>query len=220
MKLRGRQIIEAARKQFSLNRLEALTDGIYAIAMTLLVLGIPLPQITGTSTDGDILYHLGAFAELFGTYALSFLLLGNFWIVQLKIFKYIKASCIPHLWANLGGLLVVCMIPFSSSLVGYHSHTFTANLFFHVNIFLISLFFVLQCRILLNNPETIADEFDETAIRRVIKINMVLPLVSLTGIGISFFSPDWSSLVYLAVPFLTIRIKSRIKNSPKADSDL
>ena len=198
------------RYQFSLHRLEGLTDGIYAIAMTLLVLSLPMPQLDGVSTDSDIISHFGNITELFGTYVLSFLLLGNFWIIQLKIFKYIKSSCIPHLWANLGGLLVVCLIPFSSSLMGYHSHTFVANLFFHINIFLISLFFLLQCRVLLAHPEAIADQYDETAIRRVIRINLTLPVVSLVGIGLAFFVPSWSTLVYISVPFLTFQLKSRI----------
>lgn len=209
----------SARSQFSLHRLESLTDGIYAIAMTLLVLSLPLPQLEGTSTSTDILSHFGDIAELFGAYALSFILLGNFWIIQLKIFKYIKTSCTPHIWANLGGLLVVCLIPFSSSLMGYHNHTFTANLFFHVNIFLISMFFLIQCRMLLKNPETIADEYDEYAIRRVIRINLILPVVSLLGIGIALFTPDWSTLVYISVPFLTIQLKTRISNPANKGND-
>ena len=207
------------RTQFSLHRLEGLTDGIYAIAMTLLVLSLPLPQLEGTTSDGVILNHFSEIIELFGTYALSFLLLGNFWIIQLRIFKYIKSSCTPHLWANLGGLLVVCLIPFSSSLLGYHSHTFTANLFFHLNIFLISVFFLIQCRVLLMNPETIADHFDEFAIRRVIRINLILPVVSIFGIGIAFFSPAWSTVAYIAVPFFTILLKSRIPDSAKEKSN-
>ena len=208
------------RRQFSLHRLEGLTDGIYAIAMTLLVLSLPLPQIGGTSLESDISNHLKEYSDLFVSYVLTFLLLGNFWIVQLKIFKYIKASSVAHLWANMGGLLFVCLIPFSSSLMGYHNHTVTANLFFHLNIFLISTFFLVQCRVLLMNPETIADEYDESAIHRVIKINMILPLVSLTGIAIAFlFSPDWSTLVYIAVPFLTYRIKNRIPVPAKESGD-
>lgn len=126
-----------------------------------------------------------------------------------------SSSSIPHLWANLAGLLVVCLIPFSSSLMGYHNHTFSANLFFHINIFLISAFFVVQCKVLLMNPSTIADQFDKSAIRRVILINLILPMVSILGIGISFISPQWSTVVYLAVPFLTLLLKNRIHVSSK-----
>jgi len=199
--------VKRDRSQFSMRRLEGLTDGIYAIAMTLLVLSLPLPELGHRSTESDISSHLVEYFHLFGTYALSFILLGNFWVIQQKIFKYIKSTGLPHLWANLGGLLVVCLIPFSSSLMGYHNHTVTANLVFHLNIFLISLFFLLQCRVLLVIPETIADGFDEYAIRRIIRINTILPLVSLAGAAII--------LVYIAAPLLTIQMRDRLPVSGK-----
>lgn len=207
---RNAMLTGGKRSQFSMSRLEGLTDGIYAIAMTLLVLSLPLPELGHRSTESDISGHLAEYVHLFGTYALSFILLGNFWVVQQKIFRYIKSSSITHLWTNLGGLLVVCLIPFSSSLMGYHNHTVTANLVFHLNIFLISLFFLLQCRVLLVNPETIADGFDEFAIRRIIRINTILPLVSLAGAGIAFFFPSWSPLVYIAAPLLTVQLRDRL----------
>ncbi len=207
------------RRQFSLHRLEGLTDGIYAIAMTLLVLSLPLPQMDGTTTESDIANHLGGYADLFSTYAVTFLLLGNFWIIQLKIFKYIKTSCISHLWVNLGGLLFVCLIPFSSSLMGFNNHTFTANLFFHLNVFFVSVFFLLQCRVLLDNPETIADSFDKSAIERVIRINLVLPAISLLAVGLSFISPEWSIILYITVPFLTTKIKRVAPEAVKESSE-
>lgn len=199
----------ASSARFSLHRLEGLTDGIYAIAMTLLVLSLPLPQVDGTSVDNDILTHLGRHGDLFGSYALSFMLLGSFWVVQLKMFKYVKFSCVPHIWVNLVGLLVVCLIPFSSSMMGYHNHTFTANLLFHLNILLISLLFIMQGAVILRYPSIVAEGHDEASVRRVIRINMVLPLVSIAGILVSLFTPDWSTAVYLAVPFLVNRLRSR-----------
>ncbi len=215
---KGNEMPES-RRQFSLHRLEGLTDGIYAIAMTLLVLSLPLPQMGGATTESDIVNHLGDYSDLFTSYAITFLLLGNFWIIQLKIFKYIKASCVSHLWVNLGGLLFVCLIPFSSSLMGYNNHTFTANLFFHLNIFLVSVFFLLQCRVLLANPDTIADSFDKSAINRVIRINLVLPVISLFAMGLSFISPEWSIILYIAVPFLTTKIKRITPAATKENSD-
>lgn len=195
-------------KKFSLHRLEGLTDGIYAIAMTLLALSLPLPHVDGVSVNTDIISHFGQYADLFAVYALSFMVLGNFWVIQLKIFKYIKASNIPHIWTNLGGLLFVCLIPFTSSMMGLHNHTFFANLIFHANVFLISTFFALQCRVLLHFPETVLDDYDEVAIRRITRLNLILPLVSLTGVFLSLYSPNWSTIVYIAVPFITNRMKS------------
>ena len=204
---------ESGSSHFSLHRLEGLTDGIYAIAMTILVLSLPLPQVNGTSVDNDILTHLGNNSDLFGTYALSFMLLGSFWVVQLKIFKYIKSSCVPHIWVNLMGLLVVCLIPFSSSMIGYHNHTFAANLLFHTNIFFVSVIFILQGTVLLRYPEMLADGYDTTSVKRLIRINMVLPVVSVAGVIVSLFSPGWSTLVYLSVPLFVNRLRSRLAGS-------
>ena len=206
----GRAMRQSDASYFSLHRLESLTDGIYAIAMTLLVLSLPLPQVNGTSVDNDILAHLGKHANLFGSYALSFMLLGSFWVVQLKIFKYIKSSCVPHIWGNLIGLLVVCLIPFTSSMMGYHNHTFTANLMFHMNILLVSLLFIYQGAILLKYPEIIADGHDIASVKRIIRINMVLPFVSVSGIAVSFFSPEFSTLVYISVPLMVNRLRTKL----------
>ena len=194
----------------SIHRLEGLTDGIYAIAMTIMVLGLPLPkEVHNISSNSDLLNHLFDYSELFWTYILSFLLLGNFWIIQQKLFKYVNITCVNHLWGNLGGLLVVCVIPFSSSLIGNHIDYFVANIFFHTNIFLIGMFFLLQCRTLLKHPEMLDEGVDRSVIERIIKINLVLPCLSITGMVTALFSPGWSPVVYILAPFLTSRIANR-----------
>ncbi|MCK5064001.1 MAG: DUF1211 domain-containing protein [Candidatus Fermentibacteraceae bacterium] len=199
-------------KFLSLHRLEGLTDGIYAIAMTIMVLSLPLPKtIHNIGSNSDLLDHLIDYSELFWTYLLSFLLLGNFWIIQQKLFKHVKITCMNHLWANLGGLFVVCLIPFSSSLIGNHIDYFVANIFFHTNIFLIGLFFLLQCRTLIKYPEMLNEGVDLCAIGRIIKINLVLPSLSIAGMVIALFSPAWSPLIYIFAPFLTAQIANRTR---------
>jgi len=186
-----------------LNRLEGLTDGIFAIAMTILVLGLPMPSAEhNISSNSDLIGHLLGYSDLFWTYILSFLLLGNFWIIQQKIFRYLKITCVHHLWANLGGLLVVCLIPFSSELIGKHSDFLAANIFFHANIFLIGMFFIFQCLVILKYPTILKDGVEEAEIRRIVKISMVLPGLALAGILIALFTPEWSALVYIASPLL------------------
>lgn len=198
----------------SIHRLEGLTDGIYAIAMTIMVLSLPLPKtIHNIGSSSDLLNHLLDYSELFWTYLLSFLLLGNFWIIQQKLFKYVNITCVNHLWANLGGLLVVCVIPFSSSLIGNHIDYFVANIFFHTNILLIGLFFLFQCRTLIKYPEMLNEGVDKKAIGRIIKINLVLPSLSVAGMVIALFSPAWSPLIYIFAPFLTTQIASRTRGS-------
>ncbi len=196
-----------------LHRLEGLTDGIFAIAMTLMVLGLPLPEAHhNISSDGDLLNHLLEYSELFWTYVLSFLLLGYFWINHQKLFKYMNNTCTHHLWVNLGELLLVCVIPFSSGLIGDHLNYFTASFIFHMNILLIGLFFLFQCTLLLKFPDIVKKDVSRKAAMRIVKINLVIPSLAVTGIIIALFSPQWSLAVYIFVPFLTFVVAKRTRD--------
>lgn len=73
--------------RLSTDRLEALADGIFAFAMTLLVLNIDMPaSVPGTSSNQAILQHLINLLPQFGIYALAFLILGGFWYGHQKLY--------------------------------------------------------------------------------------------------------------------------------------
>lgn len=182
--------------------------------MTLMVLGLPLPEAHhNISSDSDLSNHLLEYSELFWTYILSFLLLGYFWINQQKLFKYIKNTCTHHLWANLGELLLVCIIPFSSGLMGDHINYFTASFIFHANIFLIGVFFLFQCTLLLKFPDILENHVSRSMAMRIVKINLVIPALSVAGIIAALFSPLFSLAVYALVPILTSIIANRTRES-------
>jgi len=196
-----------------LRRLEGLTDGIFAIAMTLMVLGLPLPEAQhNISSDGDLYNHLLEYSELFWTYVLSFLLLGYFWINHQKLFNFMNNTCTRHLWANLGELLLVCVIPFSSGLIGDHLNYFTASFIFHTNILLIGVFFLFQCILLLRYPDILKKDVSRKVTMRIVKINLVIPSLAVIGIIIALFSPPWSLAVYISAPFLTYIVAKRTRD--------
>ena len=197
-----------------LHRLEGLTDGIFAIAMTLMVLGLPLPETHHSiSSDDDLFNHLLEYSELFWTYILSFILLSYFWIYQQKLFRYLNKTCSRHLWATLGELLFVCVIPFSSGLIGGHLNYFTASFVFHMNILLIGLFFLLQCILLLRYPDILEKDVSREKAAHIVKINLIIPLLAVIGIIIAVFSPPWSLGIYVLTPFLTATVSKRTRVS-------
>ncbi|MHB1391144.1 MAG: TMEM175 family protein [Thermoleophilia bacterium] len=73
-----------------INRIEALADGIFAIAMTLLVLGLEVPQIPHEAAASELFGLLSADWPRFEDYALSFLLLAMFWITHHRQFHLIR----------------------------------------------------------------------------------------------------------------------------------
>ena len=175
-----------------------------------MVLGLPLPEPQhNIGSDGDLLKHLLTYSELFWTYVLSFLLLGYFWINQQKLFKYVNNTCTHHLWANLGELLLVCVIPFSSGLVGDHINYITASIIFHTNILLIGMFFLFQCALLLKFPDILKKDVSRKMALRIVKINLVIPILAVTGMIVAFFSPQLSLAVYAVAPILTSIVAKR-----------
>jgi uncharacterized membrane protein len=101
----------------SLERIGALSDGLFAIAMTLIVLEIRVPELPHGSTDGQLLVALGDLGPRFVTYGLSFLTLGIFWNGQQTQLSYIDRGNRDLAWLELLFLAIIALFPFTTSLL-------------------------------------------------------------------------------------------------------
>jgi TMEM175 potassium channel family protein len=106
---------------FSKGRLETLTDGVFAILMTILVFNISVPELI-LFAEGqhaqERLYH--RFASLWPdilAYIISFTTLGVFWITHHRIFRWILYADRPLIWINISFLMTIGFIPFSTTLL-------------------------------------------------------------------------------------------------------
>lgn len=123
-------------------RLMGLTDGIFGMVMTLLIFGIALPELQIASYS-DFLTFLLSLSPTVGVTVVSFILISSFWVYHHEFIK-VKTLNIPYLWVNIGFLICISFIPFSTSLIGHYSHFFMSEALFGLNIFLTSLFFILM----------------------------------------------------------------------------
>jgi uncharacterized membrane protein len=104
----------------SLERLAALSDGIFAVAMTLLVLNLHVPVSTvsrNISNDFDLLGALKDVAPSLIPYLMSFMTLGIFWVGQQTQFNHFARSDRDLAWIHLGFLFAVTLTPFSTGLL-------------------------------------------------------------------------------------------------------
>ena len=101
----------------SVERLAALSDGVFAIAMTLLVLDLRVPVRTEVYAESDLLRALVALSPRLVPYLLSFMTLGIFWIAQQTQLNYFARSDRTLTWIHIGFLLGVTTIPFSTGLL-------------------------------------------------------------------------------------------------------
>jgi uncharacterized membrane protein len=101
----------------SLERLAALSDGIFAVAMTILVLDIHAPAKEAIHGENDLWLALGTLAPRLLVYLMSFLTLGIFWVGQQTQFNQIAQSDRHLTWIHIAFLALVSVMPFSTSLL-------------------------------------------------------------------------------------------------------
>jgi uncharacterized membrane protein len=123
----------------SLERIGALSDGLFAIAMTLIVLEIHVPDPSTVATDADLLARLGDLAPRFLTYLLTFLTLGIFWNGQQTQFSHFTRANRDLSWLSLLFLALVALFPFTTSLLAEFFSYRTALAFYWLDIFLCGL---------------------------------------------------------------------------------
>ena len=122
------------RLELSTSRIEALTDGVFAIAMTLLVLSFEIPSPMKGKGALELHQTLGNLWPDFLHYVESFLILAIFWVKNHQQFHFVRKSDHNLLWLSLTGLLFVCLIPFTTSLVSDYGNVPLAAIVFEANL--------------------------------------------------------------------------------------
>jgi len=183
-------------------RIEALTDCIFAFAMTLLVLTLTLPDATQTKLDLRELMA-GQWPKFFNC-ALSFLLLAIFWIVHHEQFHMIRRTDRNHVWINIGILMFVALMPFFTDIAGDYSHETLAELLFSANLMILGLLFLLNWGYACWHHRLVDPDLDRETIVRGIRRNSVTPIVAAISMVLSLFIPRWGLTVYMFIPIIQL----------------
>ena len=131
----------------SVERLAALSDGVFAVAMTLLVLDLRVPVREAIHGDQDLWRALLALFPQIVTYLMSFLTLGIFWIGQQTQLNHLSRSDRSLSWIHLFFLFSVTLVPFSTRLLSEFISFRTALIVYWLNILLlgVTLYLSWQC---------------------------------------------------------------------------
>ncbi len=139
-------------------RIEALSDGIFSIAMTLLVLKLDVPAAMHHSSNASMLEQLLAMGPEFATYVVTFLVAGGFWFLHHRACQFLRQLDGPLLWMNLIFLMFVALLPFSAGLMSHLLIHPVSGLFYFGNHLVIAALLNLQwhyalAKSLLNGPD-------------------------------------------------------------------
>jgi len=180
-------------------RLEALTDGIFATVMTVLVLSLSVPVIANGATNGEVATDIETLGPNILAYVLGFLLLAVLWISHHNVFHYMTRVDRPLLWLNTLFLLTIGFLPFSTALVGKYPQFQVPEVIFGANIIAIS---ICMLSILSYSSRTrllVVPERDERFMARVRSRWRTGPVFYLVAILMSFVSPLISFAAYVAI---------------------
>ncbi len=128
-------------RDYEIGRLMAFSDGVFAVAITLLVFNVPVPTIAQNDAMSRLPDALLRTAPPLLTFALSFFLVGFYWIRHHQLFRQVVSADVWLLWLNLVVLFLVCLLPFSSGVVGRYHNTVIGAEVYAVNLAAIAIAF-------------------------------------------------------------------------------
>ncbi|WP_392565583.1 TMEM175 family protein [Utexia brackfieldae] len=177
---------------FGKSRIEAFSDGVIAIDITIMVLDLKASRQANMTAMLDLLPH-------FTSYILSFIYVGLYWHNHHNLFSIVKKVNNKILWANTHLLFWLSLIPFGTSWVGETSFALLSTSVYGFILFMSAIaYFVLQ-RLIFSHQSSALQL--QTALGRDLKGKMTL-LLYLCGIIIGIFDSYISFSFYIVIALL------------------
>lgn len=197
----GRDRSEAAQGRREKRRLEAFSDGVFAIAVTLLVLDLRVPPRADLHDGYGLALALLQEWPAYAAYLLSFATILIMWVNHHVLLDYVQAVDHPFLFLNGALLMTITLVPFPTRLVAeYAAHpAFHVATAVYCGLFaLVAVFFNAIWWYAARNTRLIG-AVHETSAASVNRRYIFGPLIYLAALGVSFLSPGLSLLICAAL---------------------
>lgn len=180
--------------RIGIDRLVGFSDGVFAIAITLLVLSIEVPK-AGPDDVASVVF--AEWSDIL-TYVISFLVIGNYWISHHRVFQRIERQNGRLLWLNLSLLLCIAFVPFPTSLLGDTITTVTVSLY-AATLAVTSVFDTGLWWYASEVGELVDDAVGPTLARER-TVRMLAPsVVFVLSIPIAWFNPAWAMYFWITL---------------------
>lgn len=185
-----------------LNRIEAFTDGVFAIIVTLLVLELKVPALHDPRGVSELASRLLDLLPQFLSWLISFVIVCNFWLNHHHVFGLARHADYRLVWLNVIFLMCQSFIPFPTALMGEHASNPLAVSFFVCVMAINTVAFIAMHRYILRH--LIKPEFAGVQPSHIILKSFIGVLSYLTGAVCAWFSVDVAFAVYLLTPLFFI----------------
>lgn len=182
------------------NRLEAFSDGVFAIVITLMIFDIKAPIVP----INELSSALDSLLPKFLSFILSFVIIGVYWISHHNMLHFIEKTDRVSLWLNLLVLLTICIIPFPTSLVGNYPTAKASVIIYGLTLSSVNMagtWFWYYCS---KNNRLTSSKLNPAFSRKVVYLHSSPVVLYLLAIILSFVSIKVSYAIYVFVPVFFI----------------
>jgi len=193
------------KKEFQLERLILFSDAVFAIAITLLVIEIKIPEIHEKPvTDNAVLHKLAELIPKFVGFLVSFLLIGQYWIVHHRMFSFVINFTDRLIWLNILFLFAIALMPFST---GFYSEyvlrgVVTPVIFYTANIALLGLANYLMWRYLSNQKNNLTENLTPALAKYFSLRALTVPTIFVIFSFVYLYNPTIAFFIPILIPFI------------------
>ena len=201
-----------AADERGLDRILSLSDGIFAFALTLLVLSLTVPVLSGERTSLNLLSSLSNDFNAFVSYGVSFFVISTWWVAHHRTLGHVKRYDSSLMWMNLFFLLFITIIPFLTELVNTYGDIQAAVIIYDGSQLLGGLTLSALWRHVSKKHFLIEKKLTDEQIK-IIKIRTLIPsFVFLGAIGVSFITSAYSNFTLFAMfpAYMILARKSKL----------
>ena len=201
---------DAAAVKRDVDRVVAFSDGVFAIAITLLVLSLEVPRDVSTEDLGEALRDL--WPELF-TYALSFVVIGAYWMGHHRIFRSLQRVNAPLLAINLALLGFIALLPFPTEILGRYGDTRLATIIYAAAIGAVGSTSVLLWWYM--NHAGLSTPIPAERVRIDMVRGAIAPAVFALSIPIAFVDEGLAKVVWILIWPINVFVNRRYPDQPE-----
>jgi uncharacterized membrane protein len=205
-------------KGLELERLLFFSDAVFAIAITLLVLEIKLPERETITSSAALMRALGALMPKFFAFGLSFLVVGYYWIMHHTMFRHIRRGDDALLVINLVLLLCVAFLPFPVALFGSFRHQPPALVFYSASLAVTGIVQAVLWHHATRGRRLVDGHLDRHTVRLVYLRALALPAVFAVSIPLAFVGPMWSMMSWVLIAPALRLLRFRLQKQAEAEA--
>ncbi len=184
-------------------RIETLTDGVFAIVMTILVFNFHTPLKELVQQFG-LMHELATLVPNLIGYAITFVILGVLWVGHHNQFFYIRRADRVLLWINIFFMMCVALLPFSAELLSEYGQDHVSIIVYNINLILAELLLFVHWWYATRDNHLLSQEIDPFTRHIVYRRILTPPALYLLAILVSFVNVQVSIAIDILVPIIYV----------------